>query len=184
MNVNSNENRLGETRVYRSIQKLHDHPKMKGKGIMKNRSKILMVILPVVSCLALLPAAQAVSPVPDGCYSGFTTAEGCDALKFLGTGIGNTAVGWEALLSTEDASFNTAVGGGALLSNKADSNTAVGAAALLLNTIGTENVAIGTDAMVFNDSGSNNNAVGAFAAFNNDSSGHGTANFNNALGRG
>src|SRR6266404_261635 len=158
--------------------------KRKRNKIMKNRSKILIGILPVLACFAFLPGAQAVSPAPDGCYSNFTTAEGCDALKFLDTGIGNTGLGWEALLSTDNSSFNTAVGGGALLSNKADSNTAVGAAALLLNTTGTQNVAVGTDATVFNDSGSFNNAVGAFALFNNDSGGHGAANFNNALGRG
>jgi len=148
---------------------------------MKNRSKISVTILAVLACFALLPAARAVSPEPDGCYPNFTTAEGCNALKFLDTGIGNTGIGWDALLSTDDSSFNTAIGAGALLSNKADSNTAVGAGALLLNTTGTQNVAIGTDAMVFNGSSSFNNAVGALALFNNDSSGHGAANFNNAL---
>jgi hypothetical protein len=107
------------------------------------------------------------SPPPDGCYVNFTTAEGCDALNFLTTGSGNTAIGWRSLFLNSDASFNTAVGGGALALNNADSNTAVGAAALLLNTTGTENVAIGTDALVFNDSGSFNNAVGVLALFNN-----------------
>ena len=47
---------------------------------MKNRSQILIVILPVIAGLVLLPKARGVSPEPDGCYSGFTTAEGCDAL--------------------------------------------------------------------------------------------------------
>ena len=142
-----------------------------------------MTILPVVACLALLPAAQAVSPAPDGCYPNFTTAEGCNALNFLTTGAGNSGLGWYALFSDSTGSFNTGVGGGALTLNNADSNTAVGAAALLLNTSGGENVAVGTDALVFNSIASDNNAVGAFALFNNDSSGNGSANFNNAHGR-
>ncbi len=150
---------------------------------MKNRTKILGVILPVVACFALLPGAQAVSPAPDGCYPNFTTAEGCDALSSLTTGAGNTALGWRSLFFDTDGSFNTGVGGGALVLNNGGSNTAVGAGALLLNTTGVENTAVGTDALVFNTIASNNNAVGAFALLNNDSSGSGIANFNNAHGR-
>ena len=109
---------------------------------MKNRSKILITILPVLTCFAFLPGARAVSPAPDGCYSNFTTAEGRDALSNLGTGAGNTGLGWRALFSDADGSFNTGVGGGALIFNNGSSNTAVGAAALLLNAIGST-VAIG-----------------------------------------
>jgi len=115
----------------------------------------------------LSPAVQAVSPAPDGCYPNFTTAEGCDALKFLTAGVGNTGLGWRSLFSNSSGNFNTGVGVGALVLNNADSNTAVGAAALLLNTTGTQNVAVGTGAFVHNDSGSGNNAVGAFALSNN-----------------
>jgi len=134
---------------------------------MKNRSKILITILPVLTCFAFLPGARAVSPAPDGCYSNFTTAEGCDALNSLTTGSGNTGLGWWALFTDTGGSFNTAVGGGALDLNNGDSNTAVGAAALLLNTTGGSNTAVGTDALVFNDSGSENTAVGTFALENN-----------------
>ena len=148
---------------------------------MKNR--ILVIILPVLACFALLPGARAVSPAPDGCYPNYTTAEGCNALQFLGAGAGNTGLGWYALFLVGDGNFNTGVGGGALALNTADSNTAVGAAALLLNTTGGENTAVGTDALVFNTIAGDNNAVGAFALFNNDSSGLGLANFNNAHGR-
>jgi trimeric autotransporter adhesin len=155
----------------------------KENGSMKNRSKILIIILPVLACFALLPGARAVSPAPDGCYSNFTTAEGCNALQNLVGGAGNTGLGWDALFSDVSGSFNTGVGGGALIFNDADSNTAVGAAALLLNTTGTENTAVGTDALVFNTIASDNNAIGSFALFNNDSSGNGFANFNNAHGR-
>ena len=84
---------------------------------MKNRSTILMAILPVLTCFALLPGARAVSPAPDGCYPNFTTAEGCDALSLLTTGAGNTALGWRSLFSDTTGSFNTGVGGGALVLN-------------------------------------------------------------------
>src|SRR5881396_673017 len=101
---------------------------------MKNRSTILVAILPVLACFAVLPQMQAVSPSPDGCYPAFTTAEGCNALNFLGAGAGNTGVGWYSLYSVGDANYNTGVGAGTLVLNSADSNTAVGAGALLLNT--------------------------------------------------
>src|SRR5437764_2392518 len=138
---------------------------------------------------------QAVSPAPDGCYPGLTTAEGCNALSALTSGVGNTGLGWDALFGTSTANFNTGVGAGALVLNNADSNTAVGAAALLLNTAGTENSALGTAAMVNNDNGTNNTAVGAFALQTNTNGSNNTAvgnaalqnstgDFNNAVGAG
>ena len=133
---------------------------------MKNRNIILGGLLSVLACFGLLPRAQAVSPTPDGCYPGFTTAEGCGALQFLGTGAGNTGIGWYSLYLVGSGNYNTGVGAGTLVRNTADSNTAVGAAALLLNTSGTENTAVGTDALVHNASGSVNSAFGAFALFN------------------
>src|SRR5215510_15815276 len=110
---------------------------------MKNRSKTLTAILPVLACFALLPGARAVSPAPDGCYPNFTTAAGCDALNSLTTGAGNTALGWRSLFLDTTGSFNTGVGVGALVLNNGDSNTAVGATALLLNTTGSNNTSIG-----------------------------------------
>jgi hypothetical protein len=118
---------------------------------------------------------HAVSPAPDGCYSNFTTAEGCDALNLLATGEGNTGVGWRSLFSDGSGSFNTSVGAGALVLNNADSNTAVGAAALLLNTSGTENTAVGTGTLVSNDTGDSNSAVGTFALQNNTTGASNTA---------
>ena len=145
---------------------------MKGKlSIMKNRSlAIFTTLLSVLTCFAFLLQTQAapdVAPPPDGCYSGFTTAEGCNALQSLTTGAGNTGLGWHSLSSNSSGSYNTGVGAGTLIVNNADSNTAVGAAAGLLNTSGTLNVAVGTDAMVFNGAGDDNTAVGAFALENN-----------------
>ncbi|HEX4707430.1 MAG TPA: hypothetical protein VH229_06820 [Candidatus Udaeobacter sp.] len=152
-------------------------------------------ILIALGCFAFLPQLQAVTPPPDGCYPGFTTAEGCDALTALTTGAGNTALGWRSLFLDSTGNFNTGVGAGALILNNGESNTATGAAALLLNTSGAENTALGTDAMVFNDTGNNNTAVGAYALFNNIIGSNSTAvgnlalqnstgDFNTALGAG
>ena len=132
-------------------------------------------------CFALVPGTQAVVPPPGGCYSNFTTAEGCQALNSLAGGVANTGVGWRSLFLTSTANFNTAIGAGALVLNNADSNTAVGAAALLLNTSGESNVAVGTGALVVNDSGNANTASGAFALYNNTSGNGNTAMGTDAL---
>ena len=139
-------------------------------------AQITFVITFLLACSALLPSLQAVVPPPDGCYPGFTTAEGCNALQFLGTGAGNTGLGWYSLYAVGGGNFNTGVGAGTLVLNTADSNTAVGAAALLLNTTGTENTAIGTDALVHNGTANQNTATGAFALFSHVS-GNGNAAF-------
>ena len=132
---------------------------------MKIRSKILMVILPVVACFAFLPGARAICN--EGCGDNFNTFEGENALINLGIGAGNTAFGWEGLAFTSATSFNTGIGAGALVLNNSDNNTAVGAGAMLLNLSGNDNVAVGTDALLNNDSGGDNNAIGSFALFSN-----------------
>jgi hypothetical protein len=165
----------------------------KGNIRMKNQNITLTLIILALGCFAFLPKTQAVSPPPDGCYPGLTTAEGCNALQNLTTGAGNTGLGWFALFGTSTGNFNTGVGAGALVTNNADSNTAVGAAALLLNTAGIENSALGTAALVNNDNGASNTAVGAFALQTNTNGGGNTAvghaalqnstgDFNTALG--
>ena len=93
-------------------------------------------VLALFAFLAQLKAARQASPGSDGCYDGYTTTDGCNALNFLSTALGNTGLGWYALYSNTTGNYNTGVGGGALALNNADSNTAVGAAALLLNTGG------------------------------------------------
>jgi hypothetical protein len=150
----------------------------KGKLIMKKQTITFAAILMALGCFAVSPQIHAVSPPPDGCYPGFTTAEGCNALALLGAGAGNTGIGWYSLFSAGASNFNTGVGAGTLVLNAGDSNTAVGAAALLLNTSGFENTAVGTDALVYNDSGQRNSAFGAFSLFNNID-----GSFNTALGR-
>jgi len=119
------------------------------------------------------------TPTPEGCYPNFATAEGCDALLSLTTGLGDTGLGWRSLAVDTIGNFNTGVGGGALALNNMDSNTAVGAAALLLHVRGTQNTAVGTDALVFNGSGDVsgdfNTAIGYAALMNNVIGGSNTA---------
>ena len=128
-----------------------------------------MVVL--IACLGSVQHAQAVSPAPNGCYPGYTTAEGCNALNFLTIGLGNTGIGSYALFANTIGSYNTAVGAGALDLNGASNNTATGASALLFNTTGNDNTANGVDALAFNNTGIQNTAAGAFALFNNTGGG-------------
>src|SRR5919198_4228667 len=143
---------------------------------MKMTTPLFFTLLAFIS-FGLLPTAQAVDPPPDGCYPAYTTAEGCNALQSLTTGLANTGVGWYSLFANSAGSYNTAVGAGALDHNTASSNTAVGAVALLLNTSGTQNTATGIDTLVLNTTGSDNTATGAFALSSNT-----TGNGNIAIG--
>src|SRR6266550_3912980 len=151
------------------------------KSIIQLRTIIPSLFIALTLLCPAAPKAFGVSPPPDGCYPGFTTAEGCNALAFLTTGAGNTGVGWYSLFATTTNNFNTGVGAGTLVLNTADSNTAVGAAALLLNTTGTLNTAIGTDALVFNDTGFANTATGDEALFSNTTGQENTADGYQAL---
>jgi hypothetical protein len=145
--------------------------------------KVTPLCLIVCALGCFVPLTQAVSPLPDGGYPNFTTAEGDNALVSLTTGAGNTAVGWFAVASDSTGSYNTAVGAGALNLNTADLNTAVGAAALLFNTSGTENTATGAGALEFNTSALafNNTADGALALFSNTTGQNNTAVGDRAL---
>lgn len=138
---------------------------------MKTTTNIIhRVVIAVCACtwLVLSPAAQAVTPAPDGGYPGGNTAEGQNALFSLTTGGYNTAVGFLSLKGTTTSSFNTAIGAGTLVLNNGDSNTAIGTAALFANRTGTGNTATGTFALLNNDVtgnhlGSYNSAFGAYA---------------------
>jgi hypothetical protein len=123
------------------------------------RAAVLLVSLLII-CSGPVREARAVSPPPDGGYSGGNTAEGQAALLSLSTGSYNTAVGVYSLLSLSDASFNTGVGAGTLLANTAGENTATGAGALLGNTTGATNTANGAFALLSNVGGSSNTAIG------------------------
>src|SRR5438046_2463332 len=138
---------------------------------MNTRIQSILIVL-MLLFLGFLPQMQAVSPAPDGCYPGFTTAEGCNALKFLTTGAGNTGVGWYSLYVNTTGNYNTGVGAGTLILNTAigyyalqgdttgGRNTAVGGLALYQNTSGTFNVAIGVQALSSNTEGGGNIALG------------------------
>jgi hypothetical protein len=111
------------------------------------------------------------------------------------SGLGNTAIGVEALLSNTTGGDNTASGFAALPANATGSNnTASGAFALLANTTGSNNTASGRSAAQFNTTGGDNTASG-FAAltanttgFANTASGvlalqsNTTGNLNTAIG--
>jgi trimeric autotransporter adhesin len=125
-----------------------------------------LLLIPVIISFAPLPAAQGVSPAPDGGYPGGNTAEGQNALLSLTSGNYNTAVGFFSLLNTNNSSFNTALGAGTLLANGGGSNnTATGTGALLNNTIGGGNSANGAFALFNNSTGSGNIALGNQAGF-------------------
>jgi Chaperone of endosialidase len=134
-----------------------------------------------LACFGLSPAAQAITPAPDGGYPGQNTAEGQSALLHLAGGIYNTAIGWSSLGFDLIGNLNTAVGAGALLFNTADQNTATGAAALFNNTTGGANTANGFQALFSNTTGVENTAIGDLALFNNTTGGANTASGNLAL---
>ena len=127
------------------------------------------------ACFALLPAAQAVSPAPDGGYPGQNTAEGQNALLSLTTGGFNTANGWLSLRAVTTGSFNTGLGAGTLALNTADKNTATGAGALLSNSGGSDNTANGAFALFSNTTGYLNTATGFEALLSNTTGGNNTA---------
>ena len=120
---------------------------------------------------------RAVNPPPDGGYPGLNTAEGTNALKNLGSGAGNVAVGWYSLFTNSSGSYNTGVGAGTLALNDGDENTAIGAGALLLNTTGGGNTANGALALLNNTTGDSNTANGFQALSVNT-----TGNENTAVG--
>ena len=161
---------------------------MKTKISQINTSLVRQFVLPAFTvfvlafaCFTLVPAAQAVSPPPDGGYPGGNTAEGQTALFSLTTGVYNTAVGAFSLRNNTAGSLNTAIGAGALLATTSDENTAIGAGALLSNSTGEGNTATGEFTLSSNADGSNNTANGAFALFSNATGSRNTANGISAL---
>jgi Chaperone of endosialidase len=131
------------------------------------RGFLLIPLALALAWLALSPAAQAVTPAPDGGYPNFTTAEGDNALFNLTTGTNNTAIGFHALFTTTTGISNTATGESALFGNTTgDFNTATGDVALFSNTTGGQNTAYGDGALFFNTTGNNNIALGVLAGTN------------------
>jgi hypothetical protein len=80
------------------------------------------------------------------------------------TGTGNTASGYQALLSDTTGSFNTATGGTALTANTSGhSNAATGYLALTANTTGFFNAGFGNRSLQENTTGNYNVGIGAYA---------------------
>ena len=113
--------------------------------------------------------SQAVSPPPDGGYSGGNTAEGQNALFSLLPGVVyNTANGYAALYHNTTGNANTATGYDALYySTTGDDNMANGYAALYYNTRGSYNTANGYEALFSNTTGDDNTANGFEALSSN-----------------
>jgi len=147
------------------------------------RRGFLLLSLPLVlTWLALLPTAQAVTPAPDGGYPNNNTAEGTNALFHNTAGGNNTGNGFFALQANTSGNANTATGFEALFNNTIGKfNTANGANALLSNTSGDNNTAEGTNALLFNTTGNFNTAAGFEALFSNTSGSDNTANGVDAL---
>jgi hypothetical protein len=120
-----------------------------------------------LACFGALSTAQAVTPPPDGGYTGWNTAEGSGALFNLTTGAYNTAIGGHALYENTTGSSNTAAGAFSLATNRSgNQNVAVGQGALRYNTTGPDNTAIGSFALNSNIVGGENTAIG-FGALQN-----------------
>src|ERR671936_757133 len=84
------------------------------------RSAFPMIALLLV-CFGLSPALHAVSPAPDGAYSGANTAEGGSGPFFtLTTGTNNTALGSQAFFSVRTGVQYPATGAQALKNNTAN----------------------------------------------------------------
>jgi trimeric autotransporter adhesin len=150
---------------------------------MKTITKFTCPALAVLAlvCFAALSTAQAVTPPPDGGYTGWNTAEGSDALFKLTTGGFNTAIGAHALYGNATGPSNTAVGAWSLAANSSGyQNVAIGQGTLRYNTTGPGNTATGFQALYYNFA-DYNTANGNQALFSNTSGFRNTANGNQAL---
>jgi trimeric autotransporter adhesin len=111
-----------------------------------------------------------------------TQNEGATSVGFMALsnniGLGNSALGFQALLSNTSGLNNNAFGSSALSANiNGSENSAFGSVALYENTDGADNTGLGTAALADNLTGSFNTAVGSHAL-------QGTTNseFNTAIG--
>ncbi|MGC1321237.1 MAG: tail fiber domain-containing protein [Candidatus Udaeobacter sp.] len=143
---------------------------------MKTPIPLVLSIFSLV-CFDLLPNARAVTPAPDGGYSGANTAEGQNALQNLTSGVWNTALGYQSLFHDTTGNQNTATGYQALFNTTGSRNVADGAQALFSNTTGGFNTANGFRALYNNTTGGSNTAVGYNALYGNT-----TGDFNTVIG--
>ncbi len=154
----------------------------RGAGLAEMILRRFIPVAILLACFALLPAARALTPAPDGGYPGKNTAEGDFSLNSNTTGDHNTAMGFDALIFNTVGSDNTAVGSNALAHNiSGNNNMAIGLEALFSNTTGGSNTATGGFALIFNTTGGSNTANGVNALQNNTTGGSSTAVGANAL---
>jgi len=160
---------------------------------------IVLILVTGLVCFGFSPAMRAVTPAPDGGYTGWNTAEGQDALFSLTSGDFNTAIGGHALFADTTGSHNTAVGAFSLAANSSGfwnmaagqgtlrynttgfGNTASGYQALYYNTTGSYNTAEGNQALYYNATGSGNTADGVGALYYNTTGYQNTADGTQAL---
>ena len=111
------------------------------------------------------------------------TAVGYNALLSNTTGYNNTAVGSKSLDANTNGIYNTAVGNSALTTNiNGDENVAVGHEALKFNTAGYGNTAVGSESLTQNTTGDGNTAIGNFSLDANTTGNNNTALGYNSLG--
>ena len=140
--------------------------------------------IPAITASTTLGSFFLAGATPSQQMQGFSynnLAIGTYALQYLSTGLGNIAVGYEALAGSSTATMvannNIAFGFRSLFSNSSgNSNNSFGYEALFSNESGGINNAIGPGALYSNTSGNYNNAIGPTMGSNT------TGSFNNALG--
>jgi hypothetical protein len=111
-----------------------------------------------------------------GGVGGGSTAIGQNALHSDG-GIGNTALGFQALQLNTSGNYSTASGYLALTASNGGYNSAFGASALQNNTTGVQNVSVGSSNLVSNTTGNGNTGIGHNALSTNT-----TGSYNSGLG--
>jgi hypothetical protein len=140
---------------------------MKGNKFMKTKPNIIYPAFALFALACFAPLTQAQALCQQGCdFTDANTFLGEDALvnNTTGIGIGNTATGYQALLSNTGGFDNTANGAAALTANTTGTNnTATGTGALQFNITGAANTADGNGALGENTTGSYNTAHGAYA---------------------
>jgi hypothetical protein len=138
------------------------------------RRAFFLIPLPL-TCVALMPMAQAVGPDTDGSIPGSNNGEGVGVLVSRTTGVWNTGTGFEALNHLTVGNQNTATGLRALFSDTSGGyNTATGVYSLYSNTTGFFNSATGAYSLANNIGGSYNTANG-YAALSRNTASNNTA---------